>query len=199
MVSKRTAMRSPREEEKPSPLPLIIIAVLVAILVGAGYFVSERAYSDEEGGSSSIDYVDDGGGDAGGAPAFVLVTTEGKRIDSRSLKGKVIVLDLMATWCAPCSYQVDELKDVRARYSTEDVVIISVDIDPNESASQLKEYKDSKGANWDFCMATEDFRDNYPADAIPTLYILDRDFDIYKVYRGAKSSEELSSTIDSIL
>lgn len=199
MASKRNSKRSARGDERPSPLPLIISIVLVAILVGAGYVISNRLNSEDDGGSSSVDYVDGGGGGSGGAPSFVLVSTEGRRIDSKDLRGKVVVLDLMAMWCSPCSYQIEELKDVRARYSPQDVVIISVDVDPRESASQLKDYKESKGATWDFCTSTEDFRNNYPAEAVPTLYILDRDFEIHRVYQGAQSSEELSATIDGIL
>lgn len=184
---------------RPSPLPLIIMILVVVLLLVAGYMASNRLGSEDTGESSSVDYVEDGDGAGGGAPSFVLVTTEGERVDSRDLRGRVVVLDLMATWCGPCAYQIEELKDVRARYSTQDVVVISVDVDPRESASQLKEYRESKGADWDFCTSTEDFRENYPAEAIPTLYILDRNFQIHRVYEGAQSSEVLSAAIDEVL
>ena len=43
----------------------------------------------------------------------------------------MVLLDFFATWCAPCKSFVSTLKEVKAQFSASQLVIISIDIDPD--------------------------------------------------------------------
>lgn len=57
-----------------------------------------------------------------------VVDLEGKRWTADDLRGRIVLIDFWATWCAPCVAQVPELKRLRERYRDRfDVLSISVD------------------------------------------------------------------------
>jgi thiol-disulfide isomerase/thioredoxin len=65
---------------------------------------------------------------------FVLDGLDGNRLPLVSLKGKIVILDFWATWCAPCRVQHPLYEEVRKRFADrKDVVLLSVDADDDRS------------------------------------------------------------------
>jgi thiol-disulfide isomerase/thioredoxin len=65
---------------------------------------------------------------------FVLDGLDGNRLPLASLKGKIVILDFWATWCAPCRVQHPLYEEVRKRFANRgDVVLLSVDADEDRS------------------------------------------------------------------
>lgn len=78
---------------------------------------------------------------------FSFELLNGKEVMLSDYAGNPIILDLMATWCAPCKTQVVELKSLQSSFSN--VQIISVTIDPSsDSISKLTQYKNDNGMTW---------------------------------------------------
>jgi cytochrome oxidase Cu insertion factor (SCO1/SenC/PrrC family) len=73
------------------------------------------------------------------------------------LKGKVILVETMAVWCTNCLQQQKQIDTFHQQLGMNDnFVSISLDIDPNEDAAQLKSYVDSKGFDWLYAVAPSD-------------------------------------------
>ena len=80
-------------------------------------------------------------------PPFEVVTSEGVRVNESTYLGRFLVLDLMATWCAPCELEVAHLREVQ-RLHGDEVVILSVGSDPTETTTDLARFAQETGATW---------------------------------------------------
>lgn len=68
------------------------------------------------------------------APAFKLPDTEGKLVQLSDFKGKVVYLDIWATWCAPCLKEIPYLERLKEKFRNIDVEIITISIDTKVDA-----------------------------------------------------------------
>jgi thiol-disulfide isomerase/thioredoxin len=80
------------------------------------------------------------------APAFTLKTLDGKTLTRDGLKGKVVLLDFWATWCAPCRMALPELKDLQAKNAGKPLVIVSVSVD--DTPKVVEEFARGNGMSW---------------------------------------------------
>ena len=60
-----------------------------------------------------------------------LETLDGEAFKLSDLKGKVLVIDLWATWCGPCRYEVPELVKIQQEYGARGLEVVGLDIDPD--------------------------------------------------------------------
>jgi len=176
-----------------TPVLVVVAIALVAVVVVYGLYMRG---GDGDGGD---DQLPDGTGTGEQAPTFSLTDIDGNAVSLQSLRGKVVVLDLFATWCGPCKSQMAELNEVRARYSTSEVVILSIDVDTRETASQAREFKAEYGATWAFAMDTDSVGEKYGASAIPTLAIIDRAGNLAYTNQGLEDASALIARIDPLL
>jgi len=60
------------------------------------------------------------------APAFTLVTLEGKKVSLSDYKGRPVLVNFWATWCAPCKLEMPWLEDLQQRYAGQGLVILGI-------------------------------------------------------------------------
>ena len=77
------------------------------------------------------------------APAFSLADLSGKKIDSKSLAGKVAVLSFGATWCSSCTSELKSLENLQARFP-KDLVVYFVALD-GRGDKDVKPYLEKHG------------------------------------------------------
>jgi len=123
-----------------------------------------------------LDSSDDDEGDN-----FIFNTLEGDTKQLIDYRGKIVILDLWATWCSPCQFQMTELKKIYENYSRNDLEIISVDIDPREDVELIQSFRywfnETIGIelDWIFGMDNGSISEKYMKEgAIPTLCIFDK-------------------------
>lgn len=133
------------------------------------------------------------------APDFALKTIDGEALSLSSFRGRVVVIDFFATWCKPCVQEVPELAKIRQRYSQEQIVVVSLDVDPSEDPDLLRGFREAHGISWPICAYASSVADDYEVKAIPTIVIVDREGRVAYVHVGYATADELSQAIDAVI
>lgn len=138
---------------------------------------------------------------------FIFTSLDGNKIHLNSYRGKIVILDLWATWCSPCRTQMIELKQIFDKYSRDELEILSIDVDTSETFQQIQDFRDSfmdqEGIklNWIFGKDDGSIWQKYKMSkgGIPTLCVFDQEGILYFQGEGVKDSETLTQKIDDLL
>jgi len=133
------------------------------------------------------------------APSFTLTTLDREKIELVTLRGKVVLLDFMATWCIPCQQQMPHLKIVYEKYRDKGLVLISIDADPKETYQDLASFRSKYAAQWAFALDNGMVAPAYGVYYIPMTYIIDRGGVIRFKHLGFLDSDALSREIEKYL
>jgi thiol-disulfide isomerase/thioredoxin len=71
-------------------------------------------------------------------PDYAFYDQAGKPVKVADLKGKVVVMNLWATWCAPCVVEMPTLAKLQAEYAGKDVEVVTVSIDGEAEAAKAR-------------------------------------------------------------
>ena len=72
------------------------------------------------------------------APDYAFYDEAGKSLKVADLTGKVVVLNIWATWCAPCVTEMPTLAKLQAAYAGQPVEVVAVSIDSENSAAKAR-------------------------------------------------------------
>lgn len=143
-------------------------------------------------------YFQGGGTVEGNAPNFTLTDTDGNSFSLSDFRGKVVILDLMATWCGPCEEEIPHLKEVQQHYG-DDVIILSISVAGSGDTNQgLATFKQEQECTWRFAIDIDDVVMKYDAMTIPKLVIIDKNKNIRFTHVGPTPSSTLIGEINGL-
>ena len=136
------------------------------------------------------------------SPDFTCVTHTGKTVSLQNMKGKLIYIDIWATWCGPCLREIPYLEKLQEKYGDRDDIIfmsISIDDDKNAWTTMIKQ-KNMKGLQLyaDTQMHSKMVND-FLINGIPRFIIIDKAGKIWNATAPRPSSEEVIQEIDQAL
>jgi thiol-disulfide isomerase/thioredoxin len=77
-------------------------------------------------------------------PPLAFQTLDGEETTMDAFAGKVVVLNLWATWCAPCREEMPSLDRLQARFAGQDVVVLALSVD-RAGPERVREFLDEVG------------------------------------------------------
>ena len=78
--------------------------------------------------------------DGAAAPDYTFYDGAGKAMKIADFKGKVLVVNLWATWCAPCKIEMPQLATLQAAYDGKPVQVVAISIDKPEALAEAKAF-----------------------------------------------------------
>ncbi len=118
---------------------------------------------------------------SGTSENFRFELPDGTDMELKDYRGKIVILDMWATWCQPCQYQMLELLKAYQNYS-DNIEILSINVDASETNQDIVDFIDlfadyGYHLNWVFGNEVDD-TSKYkiePNSGIPSICFFDRE------------------------
>jgi thiol-disulfide isomerase/thioredoxin len=133
------------------------------------------------------------------APDFELAAENGKKPASlAAAKGKVILVDFWATWCAPCKASFPKWEALSRKYDDLAVIGISEDDEKDDIGAFVKETGASFAIGWD---GDKGVASAYKPGTMPTAFLIDKNGLVRYVHSGFRAGDEklIDAKVKSLL
>jgi thiol-disulfide isomerase/thioredoxin len=174
---------------KVEPVKLLIYAAVIAVvaIVLVPFFA---AHSTRPVGPEGL---------AGQpAPVFALSDDRGAAVSLAQERGKIVVMNLWASWCPPCRAEMPDLQRLANAYAARGVVVIGVN--EGESPERARAFARSLGIAFPVWIDDQTrYGRAYAALGMPTTIVLDRDGIVTRGFDGALSYDQMRDAIAGLV
>jgi thiol-disulfide isomerase/thioredoxin len=143
------------------------------------------------------------------APGFALEDLQGQKVSLASYKGKAVLVNFMATWCAPCKIETPWLIQLRNQYGPQGFEILGISTDDLDKDDKKKMAEDKA----DIAKFVNNMHIDYPVlidgdsishpyggvDALPSSFFVDRSGKVIAATVGLHDRSELEANIKKAL
>ena len=124
MSASNHSFKSPLDRSFPSSfLPLMLSSLLIALITYGGMIHAEPIKAPEKRTAVSD---------------FDLEDLKGNQINLSDFKGKVVVVNFWATWCAPCKQELPHLNRIYKENKDQGLVVLAISTDSPQTQAQVR-------------------------------------------------------------
>lgn len=143
------------------------------------------------------------------APPFVLEDLNGNKVSLSKYKGKAVLINFWATWCAPCKIETPWIIELRNQYASQGFEVLGISAD-DLNRDDPKELAKDKA---EIAQSAQKLHINYPVlidggsldkqygglDELPTSFFIDRKGTVVAAQLGLTSKADIESNIKRAL
>jgi len=173
------------------PVILVVAAMVISGMLVFGYHMARRprdsraAAPEQQMGQL--------------APDFALKSLEGQDVRLSDLRGKAVLLNFWATWCAPCKIEMPWFVELQKQYGGQGLQIVGVAMD-DASQEDIAKFAQNMGVNYPILIGKEAVGDAYGGvQFLPLSVYIGRDGKIVDKAFGLKGKPEIEDSIKKAL
>lgn len=135
------------------------------------------------------------------AADFTYPDVNGKNVSLSDFKGKVVLVDVWATWCGPCRGEIPHLKKLEQDMYGKDVVFLGVSVDEAKDKQKWLDFIDQEklGGIQLHASGWSKITKDYKIKGIPRFMLFDKNGNIVSADAPRPSSPELKKMIETEL
>lgn len=133
---------------------------------------------------------------------FTLEDIQGKKVTLSELKGKVVLVEFWATWCAPCRDSVPEMNRLYNRYKERNFELLAIALDKGSNVrSDVASFVKDNGIAYRVFLDDDKTSSAFGVTNIPVTFIVDKQGALVKKQIGfmPELNEKLSKEIEALL
>lgn len=132
---------------------------------------------------------------------FSFPGIKGDTVSLASLKGKVVLVDMWATWCGPCKKEIPFMKELETAMHGKNVAFVSISTDKAEDKAKWMTFvkENELGGIQLFAGGWSDMQKFYNVNGIPRFMVFDKQGNIVSVDAPRPSMPELKPLLESLL
>ena len=174
---------------KRDPVVLIVVVMVVSLMLVLGFNMARHRPRTAKNTQMTN----------GEAPDFTLQSLDGKNVRLSDLRGKAVLLNFWATWCAPCKIEMPWFVELQKQYGPDGLQIVGVAMD-DASMSDIAAFAKDMGVNYPVLIGKESVGDAYGGvQFLPENFYIDRNGKVLDRAFGLKGRGEIEDDIKKIL
>jgi thiol-disulfide isomerase/thioredoxin len=133
------------------------------------------------------------------APVLRLRDTNQRSFTLAGYKGKVVLINFWATWCAPCRAEIPDLIQIQRQYRNQGLRIIGITYPP-QKPSEVRRFARALGINYRVVLGTKATKEFFTtSETLPMTIVIDRDGSVREVIEGVMYSDEFDHKVKPLL
>lgn len=130
------------------------------------------------------------------APGFTLKDLDGKKVSLADYKGRPVLVNFWATWCAPCKVEMPWFEELRKQYAAQGFEILGLTDDADAGKDVIAKVAKKIGVTYPILLTDGKVQTAYGGlDYLPMSFYVDRNGTIVEVTAGLGSKDEIEANI----
>src|ERR1700723_3211292 len=196
-----------------------VMVLGIALLLWAGWHnLRERRKAMQEAEASHVVLTPAKPGDTAGAavpddvgtphmlgkvaPGFTLETLDGKKVSLSDFKGRPVLVNFWATWCAPCKIEMPWFEEFNKQYAAQGFVILGLADDVDAGKDAIAKVAHRTGVTYPILLTDGKVQKAYAPegmDYLPMSFYVDRNGVIAEETAGLGGKDEIEAHIKKIV
>lgn len=139
-----------------------------------------------------------------GSPNLVW-TENGKQVSINDLKGKVVFVNMWATWCGPCIKEMPDLSKISEELPADKFQMIGINVFQQPGSKKVEDFLKTNPVSYTILDGNQEVVDAFgesngaTIDAVPTSFIIDKTGNIAEVIVGGRKKDDFLKSINKYL
>jgi thiol-disulfide isomerase/thioredoxin len=106
---------------------------------------------------------------------FTIKDLSGKRFSFEQYKGKVVFINLWATWCGPCRAEMAGIQKLYESVAADSISFIMLSLDRDADQEKVVKYVNTKGFSFPVYLPSGRLTEQLSVPSIPTTFVIGKD------------------------